>query len=69
MAKHEIAKAYNHHEVEDKWYEYWMKNGYFYAKVNPEKKPYTIVIRSRNPACFISLHPFPADVDILYCVI
>ena len=38
MAKQEIDKAYNHHEAEDKWYEYWMKNGYFYAKVNPEKK-------------------------------
>lgn len=48
MAKHEIAKAYNHHEVEDKWYEYWMKNGYFYAKVNPEKKPYTIVMPPPN---------------------
>jgi len=38
MSKRELAKAYNPHEVEDKWYEYWMKNGYFYAKVNPEKK-------------------------------
>ncbi len=48
MAKREIAKAYNPHEVEDKWYEYWMKNGYFYAKVNPEKKPYTIVMPPPN---------------------
>ncbi|MCS7230291.1 MAG: valine--tRNA ligase [Candidatus Kryptonium sp.] len=48
MAKRELAKAYNPQEVEDKWYEYWLKNGYFYAKVNPDKKPYTIVMPPPN---------------------
>ncbi|CUT05795.1 valine--tRNA ligase, partial [Candidatus Kryptobacter tengchongensis] len=55
MSKRELAKAYNPHEVEDKWYEYWMKNGYFYAKVNPEKKPYTIVMPPPNITGMLTL--------------
>lgn len=55
MPKRELARAYNPHEVEDKWYDYWMKNGYFYAKVNPEKKPYTIVMPPPNITGMLTL--------------
>ncbi len=44
----EIAKTYNPLQIESKWYAHWEKKGYFYAKVNPDKKPYTIVIPPPN---------------------
>lgn len=46
--KTEIPKTYNPKEVEDHWYHEWLKNGYFNAEVNPEKKPFTIVIPPPN---------------------
>ncbi|MDP3804428.1 MAG: valine--tRNA ligase [Candidatus Omnitrophota bacterium] len=44
----ELAKAYNPHEVEDRIYKSWEENGYFHAKPNPGKKPYSIVIPPPN---------------------
>ncbi len=38
---------YNHQDIEQKWYDYWMANGYFYSEPN-DKKPYTIVIPPPN---------------------
>ncbi len=43
-----ISTKYNPAEVEDKWYQHWMEKGYFHAKANPEKEPYTIVIPPPN---------------------
>ena len=40
----ELAKAYEPREVEDRIYDFWLQGGYFHAEVDPEKKPYTIVI-------------------------
>ncbi|MDE7376345.1 MAG: valine--tRNA ligase [Muribaculaceae bacterium] len=43
----ELAPKYNPAEVEDKWYEYWDKNGMFRSV--PDKRPaYTIVIPPPN---------------------
>jgi valyl-tRNA synthetase len=42
-----IPTKYNPNEVEDKWYEYWMKNDYFHSTPN-DKEPYTIVIPPPN---------------------
>ncbi len=44
----ELAKTYEPKEVEDKLYKRWMDSGYFHAKIDPEKKPYTIVIPPPN---------------------
>jgi valyl-tRNA synthetase len=44
----EIKKTYSPKEVENKWYSYWMNKGFFSAKPNPEKEPYTIVIPPPN---------------------
>ena len=44
----ELAKAYEPKEVEDRIYDFWIKGGYFHAKVDPEKEPYTIVIPPPN---------------------
>ncbi|HGY55206.1 MAG TPA: valine--tRNA ligase [Caldithrix abyssi] len=44
----EIAKVYNPKDVEDKWYDFWLEKNYFHAEVDPDKKPYTIVIPPPN---------------------
>lgn len=38
---------YNHVQIENKWYDYWMKNGYFHS-VPDEREPYAIVIPPPN---------------------
>ena len=43
----EIASKYNPIEVEDKWYEYWLENGFFHSTPD-EREPYTIVIPPPN---------------------
>lgn len=43
-----ISAQYDPTSVEDKWYDYWMKNGYFHAEPSPDKEPYTIVIPPPN---------------------
>lgn len=43
-----LSTKYNPAEVEDKWYQYWMKNGFFHAVPDPKKEPYTIVIPPPN---------------------
>ncbi len=44
----ELSKTYNPKETEDKWYKYWMDNGFFKSKPDPDKEPYTIVIPPPN---------------------
>ena len=43
-----ISKTYNPAEFEDKLYKTWMEKGYFRAKPNKDKKPFTIVIPPPN---------------------
>jgi valyl-tRNA synthetase len=42
-----LATKYSPKEIENKWYDYWMKNNYFHSTPN-EKEPYTIVIPPPN---------------------
>ena len=43
----ELATKYNPSEVEDKWYDYWMRHDLF--KSTPDaREPYTIVIPPPN---------------------
>ena len=44
----ELAKVYNPKEMEDRIYQNWIDKGYFHAKVNPDKKPFTIVMPPPN---------------------
>ena len=44
----EMAKTYNPKEFEDKLYKEWVDKGYFKAKVDPKKDPFTIVIPPPN---------------------
>ena len=43
-----LSTKYNPTQVEDKWYQHWMDKGHFNAKVNPNKKPFSIVIPPPN---------------------
>ena len=43
----DIATKYNPADVEGKWYEYWLKNGYFKSKPDG-REPYTVVIPPPN---------------------
>src|SRR5690349_17697507 len=43
-----LATKYSPAEVEEKWYRQWMEGGYFQAKPNPNKQPFTIVIPPPN---------------------
>ncbi len=44
----ELAKTYDPKGLEDRIYQKWMDAGYFHAKVNPDKKPFTIVMPPPN---------------------
>ena len=46
--KKELEKQYNPAAFEDRIYKYWMDNDCFKAYIDPEKKPYTIVIPPPN---------------------
>ncbi|MDR3184245.1 MAG: valine--tRNA ligase [Prevotellaceae bacterium] len=43
----QLAAKYNPAEVEDKWYEYWLKHGFFHSEPDT-REPYTIVIPPPN---------------------
>ena len=44
----ELEKTYNPSEIEDRIYQNWLDNKYFHAKVNKDKKPFTIVMPPPN---------------------
>ena len=44
----ELEKSYNPSSFEDSIYDFWMKGNYFHAEVDPDKKPYTIVMPPPN---------------------
>ena len=44
----ELPKAYDPKQVESKIYDLWMKGGYFEGKIDPEKKPFSIVMPPPN---------------------
>lgn len=43
-----MDKAYNQLTVEKKWYQIWEESGYFKPEINPNGKPYTIVLPPPN---------------------
>ena len=44
----ELEKTYNPAEIEDRIYQSWLEGKYFHAKVNKDKKPFTIVMPPPN---------------------
>jgi valyl-tRNA synthetase len=48
MSLKDLPKHYNPKLVEDKWYDFWMRKGYFHADVKSPKKTYSVVIPPPN---------------------
>ncbi|MCR5742422.1 MAG: valine--tRNA ligase [Lachnospiraceae bacterium] len=44
----QLEKTYNPADIEGRLYQKWLDNHYFHAKVNPDKKPFTIVMPPPN---------------------
>jgi valyl-tRNA synthetase len=44
----ELAKGYEPHDVEKRWYAEWEAKGYFHAAATSDRKPYSIVIPPPN---------------------
>jgi valyl-tRNA synthetase len=48
MSSKELAKGYEPHDVEKKWYDQWQAQGYFHANETSPRTPYGIVIPPPN---------------------
>lgn len=48
MARREITKAFEHHQAEQRLYEYWIKKNTFHAKDRSDALPFSIVIPPPN---------------------
>ena len=48
MEKKNLNTTYNPKDFEKRLYEHWLEKDYFTAKVDPDKKPYTIVMPPPN---------------------
>ncbi|NLP44416.1 MAG: valine--tRNA ligase [Peptococcaceae bacterium] len=44
----EMAKVYNPHEVEEKWYKHWEEKGFFTPEVEADKEAFSIVMPPPN---------------------
>jgi len=46
--QYEMPKAYEPGKVEQKWYQFWLKKGYFKPRIDPDKKPFVIIMPPPN---------------------
>jgi len=46
--QYEMPKAYEPGKVEQKWYQFWLEKGYFKPKIDPDKKPFVIIMPPSN---------------------
>ncbi|MDD4322205.1 MAG: valine--tRNA ligase, partial [Dehalococcoidales bacterium] len=44
----QIPTAYNPADSEDRWYQFWLENGYFKPVIDPDKTPFTIIMPPPN---------------------
>jgi len=44
----EIPKAYEPKQVEGKWYQFWLERGCFAPRIDPQKKPFVIIMPPPN---------------------
>jgi len=44
----DLPKAYEPAQVEDKWYQFWMERGYFKPAIDPNRKPFVIIMPPPN---------------------
>ena len=63
----EIPTKYNPKETEEKWYRFWEENRFFHAEVNPQKKPYSIVIPPPNVTGILHMgHALNSAIQDIY---
>ncbi len=43
-----MDKLYKHQDIEKKWYDFWEKGNFFTPKIDPAKKPFTILLPLPN---------------------
>lgn len=48
MGTRELAKAYEPGQIEQKWYDFWLQQGFFTPKVDPSKEPFVIIMPPPN---------------------
>ena len=48
MSTPPLDKSYNWDQLEDRWYQHWLDQGYFHADENSDRGPYSIVIPPPN---------------------
>ncbi|MDO8749756.1 MAG: valine--tRNA ligase [Dehalococcoidia bacterium] len=46
--KQDFPKAYDHRPVEERLYRFWMEQGYFTPAIQPDKKPFVIIMPPPN---------------------
>jgi valyl-tRNA synthetase len=44
----DMPKAYEPQKAEHKWYQFWLEKGYFRAEIDPDKKPFVIIMPLPN---------------------
>ena len=44
----EVPKAYESGKIESKWYDFWVRQGYFTPRIDPDRKPFVIVMPLPN---------------------
>jgi valyl-tRNA synthetase len=44
----EIPKTYEPGKIEKKWYDFWLKQGYFTPRIDLKKKPFVIIMPPTN---------------------
>jgi len=60
----EVPKAYEPGKIEKKWYDFWLKQGYFTPEINPKKKPFVIIMPPTNVTGELHLgHALTATVE------
>ena len=62
----EIPKAYDPRIVETKWYQFWQEKGYFSPKIDPQKKPFVIIMPPPNVTGELHLgHALTATLEVI----
>ena len=51
----EIPSAYEPGKIEKKWYDFWLEQGYFAPKIDPNKKPFVIIMPPPNAVSYTHL--------------
>ncbi len=63
-----IPKAYNAADVEERIYKFWMDGGYFTPKIDPDKRPFVVIMPPPNVTGELHLgHALTAAVEDVLC--